>query len=248
MGELLALRKVAVEVEGNRVLSNVNLSVKDSELHVVLGPNGSGKTTLLAGIAGLKPYRVVEGEVLFNGVNVTEEPPHIRVRRGLVLAHQLPPPIKGVKGFNVVEELTKKFKVDSFYERKLRDVLEVEVLLGRDLFTGMSGGEKKRLETYLTLLIKPKLAMLDEPDSGVDIDSINNIAEGIKLALSQGVSILLVTHSLFMLKLLKNQVNKVHMLYGGTLIYSGLYDEVVPLIEKYGYTGAVNTLVVKGWG
>ncbi len=239
---MLELRGVDVSIGERRILSNVDLRVGLKELHVVIGPNGSGKTSLLNAVAGLKPFSVTRGRVLFMGLDVTQEPPYVKAGKGLVLAYQFPPAIKGLQTKMFVDELIKRFNVDGRYVEVLSEILDVRSLFGRYLFDGMSGGERKRLETFLALLTRPKVAMLDEPDSGVDIESLSKIAEALKAVLGRGTSLLLVTHSLHMLKLMREYVNGVHMIYGGTLIYSGLYEEVVPLIERYGFSGALMRL------
>lgn len=242
---MLELRNVDVSVGERRVLSNVNLTIGSRELHAIIGPNGSGKTSLLNAIMGLKPYGVTRGQVVFMDSDVTQEPPYMKARKGIVLAYQLPPAIKGLVTERFVDELIKRFNVDRRYVEVLSEILDVRSLFSRYLFDKMSGGERKRLETFLTLLTNPKVAMLDEPDSGVDIESLNSMSEALKIALSRGSSIVLVTHSLHMLKLLSSQINAVHMLYGGTVMYSGMYDEIIPLIERHGFSGALSQLIAR---
>lgn len=240
---MLEVREVDVAVSGRRILTNINMDIKSRELHVVIGPNGSGKTSLLNAIMGLKPYEVIKGSITFEGSNITLEPPYVKAKRGIVVAYQLPPTIKGLTTGRFVEELMKRFKVEGSYAEVLSEILEVKDLFTRYLFDKMSGGEKKRLETFLTLLTKPKIALLDEPDSGVDIESLNKMSEALKVVLNRGTSIVLVTHSPHMLKLLREHITVVHVLYGGTIMYSGLYDEVIPYIEKYGFSGALSQFV-----
>lgn len=243
---MLEIRDVDVAVGGRKVLSNINMAVKSRELHVVIGPNGSGKTSLLNAIMGIKPYEVVRGNIIFEGFDITLEPPHVKARKGIVVAYQIPPAIKGLVTEKFVEELMRRFSVENSYVETLSEILDVKDLFNRYLFDKMSGGEKKRLETFLTLLTKPKIALLDEPDSGVDIESLNKMSEALKVVLGRGTSIVLVTHSLHMLKLLREHITMVHMLYGGTVMYSGLYDEVVPYVEKYGFSGALTQFVRAG--
>lgn len=243
---LLELRRVDVALSKRLVLSNINLRVGSRELHVLIGPNGSGKTSLLNAVMGIKPYEVVGGQVLLSGMDVTQDPPHVKVGKGLALAYQLPPVLKGIIAGKFAEELARRHGVKKSYVDMFSDILEVGGLLNRYLFDGMSGGERKRLETFLTLIIRPRVAMLDEPDSGVDIESMEKISTAIKTALNTGTSILLVTHSLHMIKLLRDQISFIHLLYGGTLVRSGLYDEVVPLIERHGFSGTVSRLAEGG--
>jgi Fe-S cluster assembly ATP-binding protein len=243
---VLELREVDVAVGKRKILSNINMVVKPRELHVVLGPNGSGKTSLLNAVMGIKPYEVIKGSIIFEGSDITQEPPHVKARKGVVVAYQIPPPIKGLVAGRFAEELMRRFNVESSYAEVLSEVLEVRDLLNKYLFDKMSGGEKKRLETFLTLLTKPKVALLDEPDSGVDVESLNRMSEALKVALSKGTSMVLVTHSLHMLRLLRDHITSVHVLYGRTVVHSGLYDEVVPSIERYGFSGALTQLARMG--
>ncbi len=237
-----------VGVAGKKILSNVNMTINQGELHVLLGPNGSGKTTLLSSIAGIPPYKLSKGKVILQGEDITELPPHERVKKGLVLAYQNPPQFKGLSVRDFLEELRRKIRKDHQYEEQLKKALNIDGFLRKELFSGMSGGERKRLETFITLLMKPTIALLDEPDSGVDIDSVNNIVEALKIALSKGVSLLVVTHSVFMLELLRPLVSRAHVIYAGTLLYSGLYDEVVPLVSRYGFGGAAKTFLKQAGG
>ncbi|MEM2208184.1 MAG: ATP-binding cassette domain-containing protein [Sulfolobales archaeon] len=239
---LLELRNVSVALGDRTIVSNINIGVDSRELHVLIGPNGSGKTSLLNAIMGIKPYEVVSGQVLFMDSDVTREPPYLKAKRGIAIAHQLPPVLKGIVAGKFADELVRRYGVMRIYVDTLLETLEVRYLLDRYLFDKMSGGERKRLEMFLTLLVRPKVALLDEPDSGVDIDSMEKMSRAIHVALNSGTSVVLVTHSLHMIKLLRDYIKLVHVLYGGTLILSGLYDEVVPLIEKHGFSGALSRL------
>ncbi len=242
MSKALVVSDADVCVAGRLVLRKVNLSINHGELHVIIGPNGSGKTSLLSAIAGIEPYSIRRGRVLLDGEDVTNEPSYVRARKGLVLAYQNPPAFKGVRVSEVIKWLRRKFPADPSFTEELARVLNIHGFLGRDLFSGMSGGERKRLETYLALSVKPKVAMLDEPDSGVDIDSVGRILDAVKLALDNGISILLVTHSTHMLKLVKPITNTVHMIFKGRIAFSGLHDEVVPLVLRRGFEGAAEVL------
>lgn len=228
------------------ILSGINMSVDSRELHVLIGPNGSGKTSLLNAVMGIRPYEVVSGQILFMGSDVTRDPPHVKARKGIAIAHQLPPVLKGILSRRFADELARRYGVGKNYVEMLSGILDVEGLLNKYLFDGMSGGERKRLEMFLTLLVRPKVAMLDEPDSGVDIESMEKICKVITTALNTGTSVILVTHSLHMIKLLREHAKLIHVLYGGTLMASGLYDEVVPLIERHGFSGAVSRLAKGG--
>ncbi len=241
---MLEVRGLRVVVSGSEVVRGVDLRVGRGEVHVIMGPNAAGKSSLLAAIAGLRRYKVVSGKVLFEGRDVTYLPPDERARLGIALAHQIPPVIKGVRVRDVVTALVRKYGVGN--SGSLASLLRVGELMDRYLFLGFSGGERKRLELYLTSLQRPKLAMLDEPDSGVDVDSLSSIAEAIAELVRLGSSVLLVTHTGYILERLSKlcDVDYAHVMVRGRIVYSGLADEVVPLIMKHGYSGALRRLGV----
>ncbi len=240
---LLALNNLYVCVDGKSIVKGVNLLVDSNELHVIMGPNGSGKTTLLAAIMGLPRVNVCEGSILFNGVDITNKPAYEHARIGIGLVHQNPPIIRGVKFLDVVKAFIKSYNCSDW--SSLADLLKVSDLLKRDLFVGFSGGEKKRAELYLIMLQKPKLALLDEPDSGVDIESINLIADAINYLMNIGSSIILVTHFGVILDKLR-RVMQVHLMIDGKISYSGRLDAVLPIVMKFGYKNAINMLLNRG--
>ncbi|MCY0868631.1 MAG: ABC transporter ATP-binding protein [Desulfurococcus sp.] len=236
---MLEVQNLTVEVGGRIVLRGISLSIKQGELHLVMGPNGSGKSTLLASIMGLPYLKVVSGRIYFNGRDITELPAYERARLGIALAYQNPPEIKGVKLKDIARFIISKFGCeDSGFVSKM---LSVDPLLERDLFVGFSGGERKRAELFLSLLQSPKLAMLDEPDSGVDVESIESIARVTDLILRKGGSILLVTHTGLMANKL-SRITSVHVLIDGSVVYTGSPDEVLPVIFKLGYRKGVEAL------
>jgi len=241
---VLEVRGLRVVVGGVEVVKGVDLGVGRGEVHVIMGPNAAGKSSLLAAIAGLRKYRVVSGKVLFEGRDVTHLPLDERARLGIALAHQIPPVIKGVRVRDLVTALIRKYGVGN--SGSLASLLRVGELMDRYLFLGFSGGERKRLELYLASLQRPKLAMLDEPDSGVDVDSLSSIAEAIAELVRSGSSVLLVTHTGYVLEKLSKLcgIDYAHVMVRGRIVYSGLADEVVPLIMKHGYSGALRRLGV----
>jgi len=235
---MLRVADAVIGIGDRTLLTDVNLCVEKGEVHALIGPNAAGKTSLLSSIAGLEPYRILKGRIHLKDEDITDLPPHERVKRGIVLAYQNPPPFKGLTLRILLDEIRKRFGLSKPFMEKLAGILSIEEFMDRELFNGMSGGERKRLETFLALVYRPSLALLDEPDSGVDIDSVKKIVEAIHLSSKSGTSLIVVTHSMHMLDLLKEYVDRVHLIYGGTLLYSGLYDEVVPVVSKYGYGGA----------
>ncbi len=239
---LLEVKNLVVEVHGRRVLRGVDLRIGEGEVHVIMGPNAAGKSSLLASIMGLSKYHIVSGKVLFEGEDITHKPSFERALKGIALSYQIPPQIKGLKVKDFVSAMLSKYKCSGDYF--IAKMLEVEYLMDRYLFVGFSGGERKRMELYITLLQNPKLAMLDEPDSGVDIESINRIVDAINVLVERKTSILLVTHTGHILNKLmdKRDIDVVHLMMNGKIEFSGIPDEVIPLVFKYGYKKAIEKL------
>lgn len=236
---LLTLESVSVCVEGKVIVRGVNLEVNPGELHVIMGPNGAGKSTLLAAIMGLSHARVCSGRIVFNGVDVTNLPSYERAKLGIALAHQAAPVFRGVRFSEVAKAISARFNSDWVSQASR---LRVEGLLERDLFRGFSGGERKRAELYLALLQRPRLALLDEPDSGVDIDTLSLIAGVIsELVAREGASVILVTHSGAVLEKLP-QVSMIHVMINGSIVCSGDVREIFPVIAKYGYRRGLEVL------
>jgi len=236
---VLKVTNLEVCAGGKKIVKGVNLSVGDNELHVIIGPNGSGKSTLLSALMGLPRVKICNGSILFNDVDITYAPPYERAKLGIALAHQNPPSIRGVKFSEVVKNMIKHCGCSDF--TIMSKMLRVDDLMGRDLFVGFSGGERKRAELYLVMLQNPKLALLDEPDSGVDVESLNIIANAINSLVRRGSSIILVTHSGSILSKLE-RVDRVHLMFDGSIVYSGIADEIIPLVFKYGFRGVVEKI------
>ncbi|MEM0380921.1 MAG: ATP-binding cassette domain-containing protein [Desulfurococcaceae archaeon] len=236
---LLEIVDLSVAVNDRVIVKNVNLAINESELHVIMGPNGSGKSTLLSAIMGLPRFKITSGRVLFKNIDITDKPVYERARMGIALAHQNPPEIRGVKFRDIASYILKKYGCSDCIP--LSKILDVEKLFDRDLFLGFSGGEKKRSELYLVLLQGPRIALLDEPDSGVDIESIESIARAIEFMRRRGTSVILVTHSGVITSKLSN-ISRVHILIDGEIKYSGYPDEVLPVIMKFGYKKGLDLL------
>lgn len=236
---LLELKNVSVCVEDKAIVKNVNLAIDEGETHVIMGPNGSGKSTLLAAIMGLPYARVCSGSISFRGVDITDRPPHERAKMGIAIAYQNPPEIRGVKFRDIASHILKRYGCSDCVP--LSKILDVERLFDRDLFVGFSGGEKKRSELYLVLLQGARLALLDEPDSGVDIESIESIARSIEFMRRRGAATILVTHSGTITNRLSS-ISKVHILISGEIKYSGYPDEALPIIMKFGYRKGLEML------
>ncbi|WFO74831.1 ATP-binding cassette domain-containing protein [Desulfurococcaceae archaeon MEX13E-LK6-19] len=231
---VLALENVSITVNdsSNIIVKNVSLDIERGEIAVLLGPNGSGKSTLLYGIIGLPRYKIVTGKILFNGEDITGKPVWERARAGISLLFQSPPRIRVKLGYlakKIASMYTSLEEVNTLVKE-----LNVEYLLDRDLYDGFSGGEVKRTELFLTILQKPRVALLDEPDSGVDIDSIKRIASYIDKLADQGSAVLLVTHLGYILRYLDN-LGKGYILINGRIVYSGDAHDVIRKLHLHGY-------------
>ncbi|MDM7274777.1 MAG: ATP-binding cassette domain-containing protein [Thermoprotei archaeon] len=238
---LLKLEGLNVCVDDRVVVRGVDLDVSCGEVHVILGPNGAGKTSLLSAIMGLPRVRVCGGAVIFEGEDITGVPAYERARRGIALAHQFVPAIRGVRVADIVRHVVERFGGDGYED--VLEILDVKHLMGRYLFYGFSGGERRRLELYLSLIQRPKLALLDEPDSGVDVDSLRLIAEAVNYAVrSWNTSIILVTHSGAILDKLYD-ITRVHIMLGGRIVHSGDIDVARVVLSK-GYVEGLKVLEV----
>jgi len=243
--EFLVVENLVAGINSTVVLKGVNLEINRGEIHVIVGPNAVGKSTLLAAIMGLSHVKILKGKIVFEGKDITNLKPFERARLGISLGYQIPPEFRGVKLRTLVEEVAGKYGCMKYMDT-LIDFLDLRDLLDREAFRGFSGGERKRAELLLTFLQKPKLAMLDEPDSGVDIESIKLIGEAIKFAKNElNTSILLVTHTGEILREI-GRIDSTHVLYDGRIVYSGSSEEVFEKIRKHGFKGVVEVERVKG--
>ncbi len=236
MDKLLIVKDLSVVVDKHQILSNVGIVVRKGEITVLMGPNASGKSTLLYTIMGLRKYHVVSGEILFNGENIVNQPPWIRASKGIALAFQNPPKIPVKLGY-IARRVAEKHHGLEVID-KYAVSLKLKHLLNRNLFYGFSGGEIKRTELYLLTIKRPLLALLDEPDSGVDIDSIREIAYHINKLADNGSGVLLVTHQGYILRYLDN-LGMGYVMYNGRIIYSDTAFNVSKKVLVYGYSRIV---------
>jgi Fe-S cluster assembly ATP-binding protein len=246
MGEYLEIRDLHVSVADKEVLKGVNLTVRQGEVHALMGPNGTGKSTLAFTLMGHEGYKVTSGEINFDGADIVNLPPDERARRGLFLAFQYPVSIPGVSVANflrsainarrrAVDPLNKGMPVPEF--RKLlkakMEMLEMpSEFAGRYLNDGFSGGEKKRAEILQLAVLQPKIAILDETDSGLDIDALRLVASGVEALTGPDLGILVITHYQRILNYLKP--NFVHIMLGGRIVESGSAD-LARHLEEHGY-------------
>ena len=242
MTELLKINNLHVEIDGKEILHGLNLQINAGEIHAVMGRNGSGKSTFSNTLMGHPAYKVSSGEIEFNGTVINNLKPNERAKLGLFLGFQYPLSIPGVTVANFLRQANKALKGDSVSPRDFRkllyekmDDLEIDhAFATRYINDGFSGGEKKRMEILQMAMLEPKLAILDEPDSGLDIDSLKLVAQSINKYKEKNpsVSILLVTHYQRMLDYIKP--DKVHVFVDGNIVESG-GPELALELEKKGY-------------
>jgi len=242
--ELLHIKNLEASIQNTDIIKNLNLIVNSNEIHVIMGPNGSGKSTLSKILAGHPAYCVNNGQIIFNQQNLLDLSPENRSHEGLFLAFQYPVEISGVSNYdflriayNEQQKYKKNKELDplEFMEliQKLVNKLKIKSeFLNRDLNEGFSGGEKKRNEILQMLLLQPKLVILDEIDSGLDIDAIKIICENIKENLNNDSSLIVITHYPRILTYLKP--THVHIMINGKIIKTGNL-ELVEELEKNGY-------------
>ncbi|ABM20226.1 MULTISPECIES: Fe-S cluster assembly ATPase SufC [Marinobacter] len=245
---MLSIKNLHASVEGKEILKGINLEIKAGEVHAIMGPNGSGKSTLSQVLAGNDAFEVTEGEVTLNGDNLLDLETEERAREGIFLAFQYPVEIPGVSNLqflrtavNAMRKHKGQDEMNAAEFMKLAKEVSKQVdldpaFLKRGVNEGFSGGEKKRNEIMQALLLQPKLAILDETDSGLDIDALKVVSDGVNALRSEDRAILMVTHYQ---RLLNHIVpDYVHVLAGGKIIKSGGRELALELEEKgYGWLG-----------
>ncbi|HEX5043281.1 MAG TPA: Fe-S cluster assembly ATPase SufC [Candidatus Polarisedimenticolaceae bacterium] len=249
MSVLLEVKNLHASVNGVEILKGVDLTVKAGEVHAIMGPNGSGKSTLAQVLAGRETYAVTEGSILYDGKDLTELSPEDRAREGIFLAFQYPVEIPGVSNLyflkaalNAVRKHRGVPELDAMDFMKLarermRLVEMEEALLTRPVNEGFSGGEKKRNEIFQMAVLDPRLAVLDETDSGLDIDALRIVAEGVNKLRSPERSVVVVTHYQRLLNYIVPDA--VHVLVDGKIVRSGDKRLALELEEKgYGWLEA----------
>lgn len=239
---MLSIKNIHANVEGKEILKGINLEIKAGEVHAIMGPNGSGKSTLASVLAGREEYEVTEGEVNFLNKDLLELSPEDRAREGLFLAFQYPVEIPGVSTTNfikaAVNEKRKYHGLEALdavaflkiMKEKMKLVEIDQSLLSRSINEGFSGGEKKRNEIFQMAMLEPKLAILDETDSGLDIDALRIVANGINKLHSPERAVLVITHYQRLLDYI--QPDFVHVLYNGRIVKSGTKELALELEQK----------------
>src|SRR5687768_17483047 len=241
---MLEIRNLHAGIDGKEILRGLDLTIKPGEVHAIMGPNGSGKSTLANVLAGRPRYEVTEGTVLFEGKDLLELPAEERAREGVFLAMQYPVEIPGVNNIyflkaalNSVRKHRGEEELDAMeflqLAREKMKVVELdESFMNRGVNEGFSGGEKKRNEIFQMAVLDPKLAVLDETDSGLDIDALRVVATGVNTLRSEAHSVLVITHYQRLLKYLVPDF--VHVLANGRIVKSG-GKELAEELEQKGY-------------
>ncbi len=243
----LEIKNLHASVDGKKILNGVSLTVKSGEVHAIMGPNGSGKSTLSFVLMGHPKYKIDSGEILFDGEKINELNAEKRAKLGLFLGFQYPSEVNGVSVFNFLRTTYNTLrsngqKIDiplpefnNFMKEKAKLLGFEDTMVGRNLNEGFSGGEKKKSEILQLAVLEPKIAVLDEPDSGTDIDALKLVANGIRaVAEKNKTGILLITHYNRILQHVRP--NFVHVFVEGKIVKSG-GPELAEEVEKSGYDG-----------
>lgn len=241
---MLEIKNLHARIGDKEILRGINLTIGDGETHAIMGPNGSGKSTLSAVLVGNPMFEVTEGEIWFNGKNLLEMKPEDRAHEGLFLSFQYPVEIPGVSMTNFMRTaINEKLKyqgkepinASDFIKlmREKRKVVELDSkLANRSVNEGFSGGEKKRNEIFQMAMLEPKLSILDETDSGLDVDAMRIVAEGVNKLATKDSSLIVITHYERLLEMIKPQT--IHVLYKGRIVKTA-GPELAKEIESNGY-------------
>ena len=239
---MLQIKNLHANIDGKEILRGINLNVNAGEVHAIMGPNGSGKSTLANVLAGHENYEVTEGEVLLDGINLLDLSIEDRAREGVFLAFQYPIEIPGITNATflktAVEQIRKYKNLPELSPKQFLDLMrEKSSILGMDdklisraVNQGFSGGEKKRNEIFQMLMLDPKLALLDETDSGLDIDALKVVSNGVNVFRNPNNAVVVVTHYQRLLSYIVPDF--VHVLYKGRIIKSGTKELALELEEK----------------
>jgi Fe-S cluster assembly ATP-binding protein len=247
---MITIKNLCASIEGKPILKGLNLSVKPGEIHAIMGPNGAGKSTLARVLAGHPDYEITEGEISFKGQNLLELEPEERSHLGLFMSFQYPIEIPGVSNVQFLrtaynanrkarnEQEMSPEDFEKLLAKKMRLVEVKPEFKDRNLNEGFSGGEKKRNEILQLALLEPSLAILDETDSGLDIDAMRIVAAGVNQIMNPEMGLILITHYQRLLDYIKPDV--VHVMLDGKIVHSGGPEEALTLEEK-GYDWLIPT-------
>src|SRR2546421_2568601 len=238
----LEIRDLHASVEGKEILKGIDLTVRQGEIHALMGPNGSGKSTLANVLMGRPGYEVTKGAVRFKGEDVLSLTPDQRAQRGLFLAFQYPTEVPGVSVVNFLRTAYKAVKGEEIsalaFRKHMKEKMQLlgveDAMVNRYVNQGFSGGEKKRNEVLQLAVLEPEIAILDETDSGLDIDSLREVATGISQLAGPELGVLVITHYQRILNYITP--DQVHVMIGGRIVKSG-GPEIAHELEEKGYEG-----------
>nr|YP_009396797.1 Iron-sulfur cluster formation ABC transporterATP-binding subunit [Ophidocladus simpliciusculus]ARW65983.1 Iron-sulfur cluster formation ABC transporterATP-binding subunit [Ophidocladus simpliciusculus] len=250
---ILEINNLNVNINNKPIINNLSLSIEKGEIHAIMGKNGSGKSTLAKVIAGHPHYEVTQGNIILKNNNITHKEPDFRSHQGIFLAFQYPVEVPGVSNidflrlaYNSKQKAYNKKEADplTFFDlinKKLNDIEMDKKFLDRHLNEGFSGGEKKKNEILQMSLLNSELSILDEIDSGLDIDALKKIADNIKYFSNENNGIILITHYKRLIDYIKP--NYIHVMHEGQIIYTG-DNSTATNIEKYGYEHILNNIKI----
>ncbi|MFT6856741.1 MAG: Fe-S cluster assembly ATP-binding protein [Cyclobacteriaceae bacterium] len=239
---MLSIKNLHTSIDGKEILKGINLEIKEGEVHAIMGPNGSGKSTLAAVLAGRSEHEVTEGTVIYNGKNLLDLEAEDRAREGVFLAFQYPIEIPGVSNVNFLKTAINEIRAYKGLEpvkakdflmmlKEKQKLVELDVkLANRSVNEGFSGGEKKRNEIFQMAMLDPKLSILDETDSGLDIDALRIVANGVNKLKSKEKATMIITHYQRLLDYIIPDF--VHILHNGKIVKSGSKELALELEEK----------------
>ena len=241
---MLKIKNIHAKIEDKGILKGINLEIKAGEIHAIMGPNGSGKSTLASVITGKEEYEVTEGEILFENEDLEEVSPEERAHKGIFMSFQYPIEIPGITTTNFIKTaINESRKARGENDMPAKDMLKMlrekcdlldidQKFLSRSINDGFSGGEKKRNEIFQMAMLEPKLAILDETDSGLDIDALKIVANGVNKLKSQDNAVIVITHYQRLLDYIVPDY--VHVLFDGKIVKSGTKD-LAHELENKGY-------------
>ncbi len=247
--KMLEVKNLFVSVDGKEILKGLNLDIKNGEVHVLMGPNGAGKSTLVNAIVGHPSYKIEKGTLLFEGFDITHEKTDERAKRGIFMSFQNPEEIPGITVENFLRASRgaitgKPLKIFAFkkeLDEKMAELNMDESYASRYLNVGFSGGEKKKNEVLQMLMVNPKLAILDESDSGLDVDAVKIVSRGVEKFRNENNALLIITHNSKILEYLN--VDYVHVLVDGRIVKSG-GNELIDEINTSGFENIVQNQAV----
>lgn len=225
---VLEVRNLSLNLNGKRILDDLDIDFWEKRVHAVVGPNGAGKSSLAYTIMGLEGYRRISGDILFDGVSIKNLGVAERAKLGITLGWQEPARFEGLTVKQFILASAGEDKVDVVEDVLFKVGLKPEEYMGRAVDKTLSGGERKKVELASILAMRPRFVMLDEPDSGIDVASLEKIFEGIKLLKNHGATVVLITHSLAVMK----QAEYAFLLCGGRLVEKGGVDKIKPYFEQ----------------